>query len=53
MVPAECRTLKGLTWTLAVIFEKDIGGTDSPVESDREEIEGTANAVMGWAASIG
>ena len=48
VVPEECRTLKGSSWTSASVFEKGIGGTDSPVEDDKkEETEGTANTVIG------
>ena len=48
VVPEECRTLKGSSWTWASVFEKGIGGTGSPVEGDKkEETEGTANTVIG------
>ena len=53
VVPEECRTLKGSSWTWASVFEKGIGGTDSPVEVDKkEETEGTANTVIGWVLRI-
>ena len=49
--PEECKTLQGSLWTSASVFEKGIGGTDSPVEVDsKEETEGTANTVIGRAA---
>lgn len=53
MVSEERKTLQGSLWTSASVFEKGIGGTDSPVEVDsKEETEGTANTVIGRAARM-
>ena len=42
--------LRGSLWTSVRVLEKGIGGTICPVEVDRkEETEGTANTVIGWA----